>query len=54
MQATEANQYFAAGSGFPDYLIFTTDLLKDGAKAVKLAGFYNNDWSFENGQQVGN
>ncbi len=54
MQATEANQYFAAGSGFPDYLIFTTDMLKDGAKAVKLAGFYNNDWSFENGQQVGN
>jgi dienelactone hydrolase len=54
LQATEANQYFAAGSGFPDYLIFTTDMLRDGAKAIKLTGFYGNDWTLEKGQQVGN
>lgn len=45
MHATDANQYFAAGSGFPDYMIFTTDMLKDGAKGVRAAGFYNNKWN---------
>jgi hypothetical protein len=50
MMATEANQYFAGGSGFPDYLIFTVDLLKDGVKAIKVAGFYGNDWHIESGE----
>ncbi|HEY4784572.1 MAG TPA: alpha/beta hydrolase-fold protein [Bacteroidales bacterium] len=45
MYATYANQYFAGGSGFPDYMIFTVDLLRDGVKGVKYAGFYRNDWS---------
>lgn len=44
MKTTFANQYFAAGSGFPDYLIFTPDLMKDGAKGVKNTGFFDNNW----------
>lgn len=52
MQAADANQYFAAGSGFPDYIIFSVDLLKDGAKAIKQAGFYGNDWSLQKGQTI--
>jgi hypothetical protein len=43
--AAYANQYFAGGSGFPDYMIFSADMLKDGTKGIKFAGFYNNDWS---------
>ncbi|MDP4209045.1 MAG: prolyl oligopeptidase family serine peptidase [Bacteroidota bacterium] len=43
--ATYANQYFAGGSGFPDYMIFSADMLKDGATGIKYAGFYNNDWT---------
>lgn len=47
MRATEANQYFAGGSGFPDYFIFSADMLKDGVGGVKAAGFLGNDWSVE-------
>lgn len=46
MKATFANQYFAAGSGFPDYFIFRADLLKNGAKSIKLTGFFDVNWQF--------
>jgi hypothetical protein len=42
MKAAYANQYFAGGSGFPDFMIFSIDMLKDGSNAVKMAGFFNN------------
>lgn len=42
--AASANQYFAGGSGFPDYMIFSVDMLKEGSKGIKYAGFYTNDW----------
>ena len=44
MKAAYANQYFAGGSGFPDFMIFSINMLKDGANAVKMAGFFNNQW----------
>ncbi len=47
MHAADANQYFSGGSGFPDYMIFTSDLAKDGVKAIKYCGFYNNNWKLE-------
>ncbi|KQR66906.1 prolyl oligopeptidase family serine peptidase [Pedobacter sp. Leaf176] len=46
MKSAYANQYFAGGSGFPDYMIFSSDLSKQGVKGIKLAGFYDNDWNF--------
>ena len=46
MMATEANQYFTGGSGFPDYFIFSTSMLKEGTKGVKMAGFFDNKWQF--------
>jgi predicted esterase len=45
MKATDANQYFAAGSGFPDYLIFSAEMLSQGAKGIRTAGFFDNEWS---------
>ncbi len=42
-----ANQYFAGGSGFPDYVVFTSELPLTGMKAIKAAGFYQNDWSLD-------
>ncbi|GAA0553533.1 carboxylesterase family protein [Chitinophaga japonensis] len=48
LHAAEANQYFAGGSGFPDYMIFSADLLKGDINAVKAAGFYSNQWEIEN------
>jgi predicted peptidase len=47
MKAAYANQYFAGGSGFPDFMIFSADMLKDGSKAVKLAGFFDNEWKLK-------
>jgi hypothetical protein len=45
LEGANANQYFAGGSGFPDYMIFSLDMLKDGSKGIKYAGFYGNDWN---------
>jgi hypothetical protein len=47
MNTANANQYFAGGSGFPDYMIFSTDLLKSGVDGIKTAGFYSNDWKIK-------
>jgi len=52
MQAANANQYFAGGSGFPDLMIFSAEMLETGFKAVKMAGFFGNDWSIEKGDFV--
>jgi predicted esterase len=46
MKATLGNQYFAGGSGFPDYMIFGADMLKDGVKSIKMTGFFDNNWQF--------
>ncbi len=47
MNATLPNQYFAAASGFPDFMIFSLDMLKEGAKGIKCSGFYTNDWKID-------
>lgn len=47
MLATESNQYFTGGSGFPDYFIFGTSMLKEGTAGVKMAGFFNNNWQLD-------
>ncbi|RYE18171.1 MAG: hypothetical protein EOP42_31105 [Sphingobacteriaceae bacterium] len=52
MRAAEANQYLAAGSGFPDFMIFSADLPETGSKAVKQAGFYSNTWDLQNAQMI--
>ncbi|HEY1870421.1 MAG TPA: alpha/beta hydrolase, partial [Chitinophagaceae bacterium] len=44
MKAAYANQYFAGGSGFPDFMIFSINMLKDGSDAIKMAGFFTNQW----------
>lgn len=44
MQATNANQYFAGASGFPDFMIFRSAMLRDGAAGILKAGFFGNDW----------
>ena len=39
-----ANQYFAGGSGYPDYMIFTSDMLINGSDEILSIGFFDNDW----------
>ena len=45
MQAANANQYFAGGSGFPDFMIFRLEMLKSGVDGIKAAGFFDNNWT---------
>ncbi|QHS59787.1 carboxylesterase family protein [Chitinophaga agri] len=54
MRAADANQYFAGGSGFPDYMVFSTDLLKGNMQAVKTAGFYDNKWQLDETERIKN
>ena len=44
MNAANANQYFAGGSGFPDYMIFRMNMLQDGVNGIEMAGFFDNEW----------
>lgn len=45
MKAAYANQYFAGGSGFPDFMVFEISMLREGVKGVRTAGFFDNNWS---------
>src|SRR5690606_26492699 len=47
MRAAEANQYFAGGSGFPDFFVFSVYMLKNVLGGIKCAGFYANDWQID-------
>ncbi|RRB07704.1 carboxylesterase family protein [Larkinella rosea] len=53
LKAADANQYFAAGSGFPDFMIFSLDMAKEGIKGVRQAGFFDNNWKLESSEMVG-
>jgi predicted esterase len=44
MRTLDPNQYFAAGSGFPDYIILSSEMLRRGASGIQAAGFFTNDW----------
>jgi len=50
LRLTDRVPYFLAGVGVPDVVVFTTELLVEGAKGIKLAGFFGLDWSVENGE----
>ena len=51
MNAALANQYFAGASGFPDFMIFSIDMLHAGADGIKMAGFFDNDWKMSKEDQ---
>lgn len=44
MNAANANQYFAGASGFPDFMIYSLDMLRSGPGQLKMAGFYDYNW----------
>nr|WP_299486219.1 alpha/beta fold hydrolase [uncultured Allomuricauda sp.] len=49
MKAIYSNHYLLNGTSYPDLLLFTNDIMEYGTDAVKCAGFFGNDWTFENG-----
>lgn len=44
MFASNANQYFAGASGFPDFMIYRLGMLQSGVNEIKMAGFFDNEW----------
>ena len=54
MRAAYANQYFAGGSGFPDFMIFKLGMLVGGAKEIQLAGFFDNNWQLTDTELIQN
>ncbi len=52
MMAASGNQYFAGGSGFPDFMIFQSDMLLHGADSVLSIGFFDNNWKTDPMQTV--
>ncbi|NRF37364.1 prolyl oligopeptidase family serine peptidase [Pedobacter foliorum] len=47
MNAALANQYFAGGSGFPDYMVYRLAMLKSGIDEVKVAGYFDYNWKIK-------
>ncbi|MDQ3277838.1 MAG: alpha/beta hydrolase-fold protein [Bacteroidota bacterium] len=50
MNAANANQYFAGASGFPDFMIYSLEMLQSGPSQVKMAGFYDHNWKLVPGE----
>ena len=52
MKAAEANQYFAGGSGFPDFMIFKLGMLAGGGNEIKAVGFFDNEWKLSKAEMI--
>ena len=52
MKAAYANQYFAGASGFPDFMIHSFEMLHNGAGEVMEAGFFDNNWKLDSGNEA--
>jgi hypothetical protein len=52
MKATYANLYLENGTTFPDMILVNSQVIKEGVSGILGAGFFGNDWSFENGDFV--
>ncbi len=50
LKAAIPNKYFVSGVGIPDIMIFSSEQYKNGIEGVKVAGYFGNDWSIENGE----
>ncbi|MCD6201344.1 MAG: prolyl oligopeptidase family serine peptidase [Bacteroidales bacterium] len=49
MRLTNIRPYMYAGFALPDLVIFSSEVLEDGVKGIKVAGFFGNDWSVKKG-----
>lgn len=50
LKAASQNRYFVSGSGFPDFLIFKVNKLREGLKGVVGAGYFDNSWKLDNAE----
>jgi hypothetical protein len=50
LRTAGANQYFISGSGFPDLLVFSADMLLEHFGGVRVVGYFGLDWTLERGE----
>ena len=50
LRLTTRVPYFMAGVAYPDCTVFDTDTLTKGNEGVRVAGYFGNDWSVQNGE----
>ena len=49
MKLADRLNYFLSGVAFPDCAVIGPEMLEQGAKGIRAAGFFGNDWSVSNG-----
>lgn len=53
-QAVVPNQYFVAGTGYPDLMVVSPEMYARGSNGIVAAGYFGNDWSVQSGSFVWN
>jgi len=54
MRLTNRRPYLNPGYGYPDFIIFTLEMLTNQEQGVKVAGFFGLDWGLESAEMVWN
>ena len=49
MKLTDRLNYFLSGVAFPDCTVIGPEMLSQGVKGIRAAGFFGNDWSVDHG-----
>src|SRR5262249_5314676 len=50
MRLTVGLPYFLSGVEYPDVTVIGTEMLQQGGKGVRVAGFFGPDWSVDKGE----
>jgi dienelactone hydrolase len=50
MRLTDRLPYFLSGVEYPDVTVIGSEMLKQGSKGVRVAGFFGRDWSVDRGE----
>lgn len=49
MKLTDRLNYFLSGVEYPDCTVIGPEMLREGVKGIRVAGFFGNDWSMDQG-----
>ncbi len=50
MKLTDRLNYFLSGVCYPDCTVIGPEMLREGVKGIRAAGFFGNDWNVESGE----
>lgn len=50
MRLTNRMPYFVSGASYPDLTVFAPEMLTEGSRGIRRAGFFGPDWRIESGE----